>query len=329
MVKIIYNKRCGLKKTERMFRLSKKRFKGIGILLLLTAIIFTISGCTKTESDEGLVARVNGEGITQEEFDADFEVYKMISIQQYGEDAMKQVGADGRTLEDMIKEDVLEKLIMEKLIEKEAKDQDVKVSEEEVKDSLDGYIAMLGGQEQYDEFLTANNVSRGYFEENIRKEMIFNKHRENFLDNSSVEEKESKEYFDEHKEDLAKVKAKHILLKTEAEGESTLARLHKGEKFDKLANELSVDKTSAEFGGDLGYFGKGDFIAEFEEAAFALEVGEMSNLVKTEVGYHIIYLEEKLEDYESLKDTIEDILKQNKYYDKIEELRENAKVKIF
>lgn len=304
-----------------------KKFNKIAIIGLLLAIIFTISGCAKEE--KGLVAMVNGEGITEEEFQADFEVYRMISQQQYGEDAMTQAGADGRTLEDMIKDDIMEKLIIEKLIEKEAQEKGLEVTLEEVKEPLEEYITILGGQEQFDEFLETNNLSKKYFEENIRKELLYNKHRENFMENTTIDNKEAEEYFEEHKDDLARVKARHILLKTEEEGKEVLGRLNSGEDFAKLAEEVSFDKTSAVEGGALGYFGKGEMIAEFEEAAFALEVGEVSDLVKTEVGYHIIYLEEKMDGYDSLKDMIVETLKENKYYEKIQNLRESAKVKIY
>lgn len=304
-----------------------KRNNKIAIFGLLLAIIFTISGCAKEE--KGLVAMVNGEGITEEEFLADYEVYRMISIQQYGEDAMTQADASGRTLEELIKEDIMEKLIIEKLIENEAKENGIEVKSEEVQEPLQEYITMLGGQEQFDEFLKTNNLTKKYFEENIKKELLYNKHREDFMKNTAIEDKETEEYFEEHKEDLARVRARHILLKTEEEGKEVLARLKEGEDFAKLAEELSSDKASAIEGGDLGYFGKGEFIAEFDDAAFDLEVGETSDLVKTEVGYHIIYLEDKMDDYDSLKDLIAETLKENKYYEKIQELRENAKVKTY
>lgn len=305
-----------------------KLFNKIAIFGLMIAIIFTISGCTK-KNVAGLVATVNDEEITEEEFMADFEVFKMISVQQYGEDALSQTGEDGKTLEEVIREDVIEKLIMEKLIESEAKEKGIEVKTEEVEEPLNGYISMLGGQEQFDEFLTANNITRDYFVENIRKEMLYSKHREHFLENVSIDDSEIEDYYETYKDDLALVRARHILLKTEEEGKEALQRLENGEDFSKLAQELSFDKASAELGGDLGYFGKGEMIAEFEEAAFDLEVGETSGLVKTEVGFHIIYLDEKLDDYNSLKDIISDTLKENKYYEEIESLRENAKVKIF
>lgn len=302
-----------------------KRFAIIGLLLIL---ILSVSGCAK-KVEEGLVAKVNGEGITEEEFQADFEIFKTIYEQQYGEDAMTQVDADGKTLEDKIKEDIIEKLIIEKLIEKECKEKGIEVTAEEVEKELTDYIGMLGGQEQFSNFLEANHLTREFFHENIRKELLYNRHREDFIENATIEDTEIEEFFQENKNDLEKVRARHILLKTEEEGKEVLERIKAGEDFAKLAEELSFDKGSAAIGGDLGFFGKGEMIAEFEDAAFNLKVGETSGLVKTEVGYHIILLEEKKDSIEDLKDEIINILKNQKYYELIENIREDADVKIY
>lgn len=310
-----------------MFLLVKIKYRKIAIIGLLLAFIITISGCTKNH--DGLAAEVNGEGITEEEFQTDFEVLSTFYKQQYGEEAMDQVDENGKTMEERIKDDTLEKLIVERLIALECKKNGIEITEEELKGPLQEYINLLGGQEQYEKFLETNKITKEYFEDNIKKELLYKKHRDNFIDNTTVSDKEAKEYFEANKENLAKVKAKHILLKTEEEGNKILDRINAGENFSKLAQEVSIDKTSGEAGGDLGYFGKGHMIAEFEKAAFNLNVGEISGLVKTEVGYHIIYLEDKKDSYEDLKDDIINIIKDNKYYELIKDLRENAKVKIY
>ncbi len=307
-----------------MLKIKSSKIIVFGFLLLL---IINIVGCKNNE--EGLVAKVNGEGITEEEFQTDFQVLSTFYKQQYGEDAMTQVGEDGRTMEERIKDDTLEKLIVERLIALECKKNGIEITEEELKGPLQEYINLLGGQEQYEKFLETNKISKEYFEDNIGKELLYKKHRDNYIDNTAVSDKEAEEYFEANVENLTQVKAKHILLKTEEEGKVVLSRLEAGEDFSKLAQELSADKTSAAVGGDLGYFGKGHMIAEFEEAAFDLNVGETSGLVKTEVGYHIIYLEDKKDNYEDLKDDIIKIIKDDKYFELIKTLRENAKVKIF
>ncbi len=85
-----------------------------------------------------------------------------------------------------------------------------------------------------------------------------------------------------------KIKCSHILVKKQSEALAILERLKNGEKFAKLARELSIDSGSAKRDGSLGYFGKGMMVKPFEEAAFKLEIGNISEPVKSEFGYHII-----------------------------------------
>ena len=86
----------------------------------------------------------------------------------------------------------------------------------------------------------------------------------------------------------AKIKCSHILVAKQSEALAILDRLKKGEKFGKLAKELSIDSASAKKDGNLGYFTKGMMVKPFEESAFKLQVGEVSEPVKTEFGYHVI-----------------------------------------
>lgn len=93
----------------------------------------------------------------------------------------------------------------------------------------------------------------------------------------------------EHKIALSdKIKCSHILVRKQSEALTILERLKKGESFANLARELSIDRGSAKKGGDLGLFGRGTMVRPFEEAAFKLSKGEISEPVKTEFGYHII-----------------------------------------
>ncbi len=85
-----------------------------------------------------------------------------------------------------------------------------------------------------------------------------------------------------------KIKCSHILVKKQSEALAILDRLKNGEKFGRLARELSIDSGSAKRDGSLGYFGKGMMVKPFEEAAFKLEIGNISEPVKSEFGYHII-----------------------------------------
>jgi peptidyl-prolyl cis-trans isomerase C len=107
----------------------------------------------------------------------------------------------------------------------------------------------------------------------------------------SVTDTEVQKYYDEHRADFEKpleVTASHILVNTEAQGQEVLARLKAGEPFEKLALEMSKDPATAIRGGKLSPFRRGSLVPEFEEAAFRLKNGEISGIVKSQFGFHII-----------------------------------------
>lgn len=88
--------------------------------------------------------------------------------------------------------------------------------------------------------------------------------------------------------ELNKIKCSHILVEKQSQALEILERIKKGEKFGKLARDHSIDSGSAKRDGSLGYFTKGKMVKPFENAAFGLEVGQISEPVKTQFGYHII-----------------------------------------
>lgn len=88
------------------------------------------------------------------------------------------------------------------------------------------------------------------------------------------------------------VKASHLLVKTEEEALKIKKEIEEGKEFAQAAMEVSLCP-SGQNGGDLGYFTKGQMVKEFEDAAFSMQVGEISNPIKTQFGYHLIYLTDK------------------------------------
>ncbi len=88
------------------------------------------------------------------------------------------------------------------------------------------------------------------------------------------------------------VKASHILVKTEDEAQKLKDEIIKGKDFAQAAKEVSLCP-SGQNGGDLGYFKKGQMVKEFEDAAFSMDIGQISNPIKTQFGYHLIYLTDK------------------------------------
>ena len=126
------------------------------------------------------------------------------------------------------------------------------------------------------------------------------------------------------------VRARHILVKTEDEAKAIIKKLEGGAKFEDLAKENSTDGSAAQ-GGDLGYFGEGMMVPEFEKAAFALDVGAFTKEpVKSQFGYHIIKLEDKRQQqppaFDQVKDQVRSIIIRDKYIEMVKKLRDAAKI---
>jgi peptidyl-prolyl cis-trans isomerase C len=112
-------------------------------------------------------------------------------------------------------------------------------------------------------------------------------------DKAKVDDAEVKEFFDKNADKFTigtKIRASHILVETEDQAKKIRERIRKGESFEKMAETYSKDKGSASKGGDIGYFGSGQMVPEFERAVMGLKTNEISEPVKTRFGYHIIKL---------------------------------------
>jgi peptidyl-prolyl cis-trans isomerase C len=129
------------------------------------------------------------------------------------------------------------------------------------------------------------------------------------------------------------VRARHILVKTKAEGEAIIKRLKAGASFEKLAQEKSTDSTAAA-GGDLGYFGRSQMVAPFANAAFKLKPGEISDTpVETQFGWHVIKVEDKktaaMPPFEDVREQLQSQVSRDIVLAVLDELRKKAKIERF
>lgn len=169
--------------------------------------------------------------------------------------------------------------------------------------------------------------------EEARREILAQLAVRETLKDVTVTDEEAKEYFDANQQQFVKggtVSAKHILVETEEKCNEILEKITSGEiEFEAAAKEYSSCPSGAK-GGDLGEFGRGQMVKEFEEAAFAAEIGHVAGPVKTAFGCHLIKVEKKTEEspstFEEVKDTIARTLMQQKqnvvYNAKVAEMKE-------
>src|SRR3990172_7058389 len=151
------------------------------------------------------------------------------------------------------------------------------------------------------------------------------------MDQIKIGDDEIKSYYTQNKDKYKQeeqVRARHILVKTEEEAKAIAEELKTGKDFAELAKEKSTCPSSRR-GGDLDWFGKGQMAPEFEKAAFALQKGQVSDIVHTDFGYHIIKLDDRkeagLQPFEEVSDRIKSELMQQKFKDKIVETEEKLK----
>ena len=189
-------------------------------------------------------------------------------------------------------------------------------SEEQKQDLLDELIArqlvvedaIESGLTQIEEF------------QKLYREFVFQHSIGQMFKTITVTDAECEAYYNENKEQFKEemVRAAHILVEEEAQAKELLAAIEGGADFHELASANSKCPSGAR-GGDLGDFGRGQMVPEFEQAAFALNIGEVSGIVKTQFGYHLIKLLDKKDEvpFTDVKGQIEQYLmskKQNEMY---------------
>ncbi|QKH04983.1 peptidylprolyl isomerase [Bacillus cereus] len=180
-----------------------------------------------------------------------------------------------------------------------------KVSDDEAKKKVEELKKQMG-----DNFKTAltqyGAKDEDDFKKLIKRDIAFEK-----AVKASVTEKEMKDYY------KPKLKASHILVKDEKTAKEIKEKLNNGEDFAALAKQYSEDPGSKEKGGELSEFGPGEMDSKFEEAAYKLEAGQVSDPIKSSYGYHIIKLTEKkeLKPFDQEKDNIRKELEQKRSQD--------------
>ncbi|MGZ4031449.1 MAG: peptidylprolyl isomerase [Tumebacillaceae bacterium] len=215
--------------------------------------------------------------------------------------------------------DVLKKMIDDQIITSEAAKLKITNTDAEVKKELDGLVKdkFGGDQSKFEQALKDYNIKLDDLKHDIATNLLAKKIATKDV---KVTDDEIKKYYDQNKQVLGtqeQVHARHILVKDKAKADKLFAELQAHpEEFEKLAKDNSEDPSNKDKGGDLGTFGKGTMVKEFEDAAFKAKANTIVGPVKTEFGYHIIQvLEHKdatVPTFDKVKDQITETLKEQK-----------------
>ncbi|WP_050614232.1 peptidylprolyl isomerase [Bacillus testis] len=226
--------------------------------ILPVALTLSITGLTAcSNGDNEAVVETKAGNVTKDEF----------------YDALKDNGG----------EQVLQELVYEKILSKEYKvsdkelDKRVQSLKEQLGDNFEMALAQYGYKDEAD------------LRKNFKIAMLQEKAA---VKDIKVTDEEVKKAYEEYKPEI---KARHILVADEKTAKEVKAKLAAGEKFEDLAKKYSTDTASAKEGGDLGWFGAGAMVPEFETAAYKLQKDQISDPVKTDNGYHIIQVTDKKE----------------------------------
>lgn len=239
----------------------------------LAASIFALGACSDEESTSQVVVSSEFGDITQEDL--------------YNE------------MKASIGDQALQLLMIEKTL-----DSKYDVTDEQVQAALEA------DKEEYGESFDSFIAQQGYNEESYTKYLKLNLLQEEALiENVEATEEEIQAKYDAQK---TEVNARHILVEDEATANEVKQKLEAGGDFAELAKEYSTEPQAKTSGGDLGWFGKGQMVPEFEEAAFALEPGVISDPVQTSFGFHIIEVIEKREIEKSYEDMKEELAREVK-----------------
>ncbi len=293
-------------------------------LAVAAATVFAASCSKKKEAAEHafpdslaadeVVATVNNEPITGQEL-------KVLAYTAVGMiDSTRSASFNMRLLDQMIDRT---------LMAQEAKTAGVAVPDTLVTSVLDRFVRQFGGEAQVDQMLAPMGLKRDDFRQAIARDLLIRQYvDEKITPSIAISDADTKAFYDEHPDMFAgtdSVRVRHIILLSH-EGDSEQAikdrraqmeairqRAIGGEDFAKLAQQYSQD-TSAQNGGDLGYFPRGMMVKPFEDAAFALKKGQISNIVDTQFGMHLLKCIDKKParpiPYDEAKVSIDMMLKQ-------------------
>jgi len=286
-------------------------------------------------------AQVNGKKITYQELNGEFLARTRVPFDKVQDDPQAQ----------QARKELLQQLIDGELVLEQAERQKVTVTPQSVDEQVKSIRARFPSDEAFTQALGASGLTPEGLKANIKKGMlrqqILNKE---VLEKVAVSPKEVETFFNEHKDTYVQeeaVHARHILIKVAPDAspeddqkakeraKAVLAKAKKGEDFSKLAAQYSED-SSKDSGGDLGYFGRGRMVKPFEETAFALKAGQISDPVRSQFGYHIIKVEARREakrlSLVEAKEWVEKDLTREKarvrYGEYVAGLREKAKITV-
>lgn len=313
----------------------KKRAIAI-FMVILMVVPGVLAACSAAQEGQSApepaavtnVATINGVDMPLDEFESFFafnkkyvEVIGYITPEMWTEDAGNSMTYEREYLDSMVQQ-----YVQQKTLELAALDLGISVTDEEVQAELDTIKADEELKTNYEEFLANTGIDEAYYQELLKQQLLIEKYDTQLRSEVEIADADVQAFYDANAASYEQVWARHILVETQEEADAIYERAVAGEDFATLAQENSIGP-SAENGGDLGYFSRGQMVPEFELAAFGLAAGEISVPVSTQFGWHVIKVEDRLDpSFEEYQDQIKTQLAGEEISKSISEVIGAAKV---
>jgi len=301
----------------------KVRSAAVGLFMFMSLFFGLDRAAYSAEMVDKVIVVVNDEVVTQREFDRIFsQVEKMLEANLKGEELQNK-------MEDA-KKNILEQLINSKLAISLAKKAKVEIDEAELKKRIDTIKSYYPNEDEFLKALSDKGTTMTEFEREMRDQMLAQKLVENEVASKiTITPGDMKDLYDKNKDKMVSrltVKLRSITINKEpgkeadskAKTQEILKKAKGGEDFTELAKTYSMDGYAAQ-GGDIGYLSPGETLTEIDDVVFKLKPGEVSDIVETQIGYHIFKVEEIKEPRQLGFDEVSDFLRQQLHMKRFEE----------
>ena len=268
------------------------------VLLMLIVPALLLSACGQQKVPTGAIASVGDGVVTQEQFD---QIWKQAEAQYKSQQGAPPFPSPGTTQYKQLRASIVNYLVQNEVIKTKAAEMGVTVTDKQFQARMKQIIQQVGGQKKLDKLLKQQAVTQAQLEAQLKAQMLQDAVQQKVYACIKVTPAQIEKYFNDpaNKSQFnvaESVDARHILVKTKAEADKVRALLeadNSDANWKKVAKQYSTDPGSKNNGGSLGNFPKGRMVKPFEDAAFALKVGEISQPVKTQFGYHVIEVTKK------------------------------------
>ncbi|MDD4801732.1 MAG: peptidylprolyl isomerase [Syntrophomonas sp.] len=267
------------------------------ITALVSIMIFCVAGCSSSPQESRAIAEVNGEKLTQNEYEQHFSFVKADFESQQG---VKLDDAKDKELIKSISDMTYEDLIMQRLIRQETKKQGITVNEADVDAMFDYFkeIQNRSGSDGFKKFLEDTKITEKGLRSEIEITQLYQKLGDKVAGNLQISDEEVLKYYNDNRDTFQEpggIQIYHILVDNEQKAGEIMEKVKQGSDFATLAQEYSTDSGSKDKGGDVGLVNETtNFVPEFKQVALTLQPGQLyQQPVKSQFGYHIIKAGEK------------------------------------